>query len=736
MGKNSSISIIISKKLIVLLLAPIVLIAAAQYFHARPKFAARNDLSRFFPDSPVVYIEVNNAGSHWQNFVSSHFLKRLGILRLPEILRTGGASLRHEQTAKEVMSFLNSGKYRVLARHLFADHFAVALYPFHFSGFDDKSIRNISTSFILVSRIGDQELFKELMMDSLRQIRAKWILRELSIEDQPFFLLVSEDQTIRISYAMIDDYVIMGLGERPVRRCLNTLSGNRASLKDDTLFQDAKSMAMNKQAFFLFLDNKHFLEKQNRSSPSVEEHSEPSAAGSAFTDILTRARTLIELNRVRTFSLSAKMIKSKEVASLSHIRYVDQTPESFCLSSAPKKMPFNFKNSLLYHWSGCNPSPFTPGAIRLLFGTHQSASSDPADERKSLLTKDLISSLGEEAGFVWQGFKSKDEKQTLEFMVFSRPRFPIQTENILKTLEQELSSLIAYRSANGTVIFGPDRSFIEKAAEDSANKQLEKEARALSKEFDSVFFLNCEQAMQELSKAFQFYQKQWLRQRDAWSEQQKDELHQIDVIKEAAETTMTKIGDSLQQLTQIAGAGEDDPKALTAVKKLLGDIELKKNLLQKISVAIEEMEKVQEPLLAAENSDTEELTKEGKKQLEETRKMLETRRKQQKDLIESLQKMETSVVDTKSQPAFKKQGIESGIDELWEQLKNQEEEQIRLNESIERIQAETAMSLKKEDFLKMVFPPIIETFAEIRKIISATRIEEKTSATHAKILLK
>lgn len=700
---------------------------------SKKRAAERPELSVFFPSHPLLYIEINNANNLWKPLVDSRFIKRSAAIDVVKILDLGHAPDIYATVLKKVQAFLGASSSQGLLKQLVSDHFAIALYPYHFRGHNEKTIRNMFSSVIFIGRIADQKTFKDQLLYSLRQLDATARITDRSYQGHPFSMISASGHMDWVSFAFVDNYVVLGMGFNPIYRYFSAMKGQYAPLDHDALFQEMKAKTPNRKNFFMFLDHKH-PPSLERAPWKISTQTDQGPSRS-FRKVIYAIHDLIKQKNIQALSFSSTLADHHKIESSLYIKHsVGSKDQLFCLPEQPQHFPFSHDETLLYHWSKCSSS-LSPDMIRFL--VHQiSATSPDADQMRS--TEHVISLFGEENGFFWDNGASGNEENDWNIFIFSRPRFPNQMKNAFDQLAQQRLDFSSHLT-DEMMLLGLGRLAV-KDPTDHVEKTLHNEFNRspLSKNFHSIIFLQCEQAMQNLSQLFLRHQKYFLNKLSEWENQKVSVSKKHAALIQDASGTRLHIEAILQQLIETIGAGEDDSKAQLVIKKLLSDANFKKNLLQKTTKEIEQQRADLEILLSIKNSKTEELTEEGQRQLAENQKAFELKKLQQEKIAEDVRMAEQKLENSLAQRSvLKKNQLEQELDDAWRTLKEQEEEGKDLQQKIQTLDQTITHSLPEEDFLKALIPPIIDAAAEIKKIIAISQINEKNASTsEIKIFLK
>ena len=618
------------------------IIAACAGYGAYYYFSTQvKSIEQILPEGPLAYLRADDVSSMVDQFPRSKFGQALAKIDIIDLMRTSGATDEQLISMKGLKDNLFSPEAAAFFKKFFGHEVAVAIYPVKLEDLDERSIGQILSSFVLVTRLDPDIKFLEfftrlfdLTGKTLATTTEKY--QEKTITSIDLFSFGFGE--VNLSYTVLGDYVVMGFNESAARRSIDTLLKGQKRLSEDQnfLYSRSKSLAAAKIQGFLNL------------AQSISGLKALVLKGLPQTEAMTMTQRrqidqgLRNLESLQAFAFSWEPGQlSKIRTDLSYNKAKMDEGTRTILSCGPKvneTLKFIPKETLVYQWSECYnwnvywdevKKEIASGPMYLEQGVSVKQQVEQLENTLGLsIEKDLLAALGDELGWVInyisldepfpipQGifFIKVKDKEKMEKMishalqrsqgVFQQAQY--KDINILALdLGWDLDIAPAYAYINDYLLLATHARFLKQAIDAStdqaqslsANPDFNLVNAGLTEPVNSVFFMESQLVVEKFTKVVH-WGSEWVlaryRQKQAYKEGSIKRLAYLKEELETREKELATLGNTLRQqeieTKKLAVQGVPTAENEALMQQARADIEQKKKdiILSKEKVAEQE----------------------------------------------------------------------------------------------------------------------------------------------------
>ncbi len=382
------------------------------------------------PSKALVYGQLKNPITYWDNFEKSEFYKSLSSIDMPDVLRRNNVPQKkadqYQKSYQEILAILKNP----MVGKLLGKEVAFAVYP----------TKDPKAGVMLVTRSSTSIQVAANLSLFLKDLGEDIEVKKDVVDGHVVMHLVFKKKKVAFKYAHIQDLLVFtDENSALINDVIQTVARKRPSIKADEQFKDLSANFYPNAQGTLYVDIKGVL-AANEGWSTLSKPIGFNAYGVSFLPgATTRYKFLVTYDDQKIDPMAKKLLSCAPV---------DQN----ALSLVPPL-------SIAYHWGGCYQ--FADIATQIRDQAQKALEGQPKRIRKSLQKKissqettDFISLLGQEAGFYITDVDTQGMFPYPRVLLFLKMTDPMRAKSLLEEsiTAKNAFSLIAQEDYNGNNI--------------------------------------------------------------------------------------------------------------------------------------------------------------------------------------------------------------------------------------------------------------------------------------------
>jgi hypothetical protein len=232
------------KRTIVIVLGAALLacIGAGVFFYvSKPRVSPETVL----PEGALFYVQGSDLKSALAKITSTRFWEMMRVLDYDFMMKSTGVRPEQRRVIKAVQDQISNPSLGAMLEKFFGKEFVLAVYPAELDsarisllnkGDIVAALEQFLSTIVLVTRVGADVQVMESLFDQLNDLETE----TLKYEGHDVRLIVIPGAGIRVGFVRIKDFLIVGLGDRMLRRGIDVYRGKEKTLAQDAFFRRAK----------------------------------------------------------------------------------------------------------------------------------------------------------------------------------------------------------------------------------------------------------------------------------------------------------------------------------------------------------------------------------------------------------------------------------------------------------------------------------------------------------------
>jgi len=218
------------KKIIPIILVVALALGIGTYYKIK---TAKVTIDKIVPEKAVFYMRISDIDKQLEEFRAMRLWWNVRDIRTELLLRESGLPVeqiaQYNAAKAEFLRFVEE----LELDKFFAEEIAVAVYPSEVSVFDaPEALLDIASSIIFISRIDPEAEFSDLILKLCKKFNYQPLLKDQKYKEHELSIVELTDK-VELAYAKIEDFLIIGLGRKPVHVCLDVINQDVPSLSKD-----------------------------------------------------------------------------------------------------------------------------------------------------------------------------------------------------------------------------------------------------------------------------------------------------------------------------------------------------------------------------------------------------------------------------------------------------------------------------------------------------------------------
>lgn len=232
------------KRTIVIVLGAVFLacIGAGVFFYvSKPEVSPETVL----PEGALFYVQCSDLKSALAKITSTRFWEMMKGLDYDFMMKSAGIRPEYRRIIKAVQEQISNPSIGAILEKFLGKEFALAIYPMELDparisllnkGEIVAALEQFLSTIVLVTRVGADVQVMESLFDQLSNLETETV----KYEGHDIRLIVIPGAGVRIGFVRIKDFLIVGLGDRVLRRGVDVYRGKEETLAHDAFFRRVK----------------------------------------------------------------------------------------------------------------------------------------------------------------------------------------------------------------------------------------------------------------------------------------------------------------------------------------------------------------------------------------------------------------------------------------------------------------------------------------------------------------
>lgn len=252
------------KKILIIVLTAIIFLGAGAglyFYFSKPA----QSLEDFLAEKPLLYFHVHDFEKRMEELSLHPLIQGLKSIDYEKILNklnsAEGVLSFFRQIQREWPSVYQSPVYK----KFFSQEIAFVIYPSDINWEELRSVSNASliqyvekvfSGLILVTRLAPDAQLAEFSSQFIQPLFPNISSQTIDYKNHQVHILTIPKQNLRLGYVRLNDFLVLGLGERAAKMAVDVVTKEKTALAEDPFFSKAreKFLAASKVEFYLDLE--------------------------------------------------------------------------------------------------------------------------------------------------------------------------------------------------------------------------------------------------------------------------------------------------------------------------------------------------------------------------------------------------------------------------------------------------------------------------------------------------
>ena len=227
------------KKILVIVLAVMVVAAAGIGFYFYQTSLNKLTMEEVLPQGALAYVRFSDIEKRWTEFKNTKLWRNILAIDTPMLMEKSGLTPKEIEasgypTLKKILSDPNTN---ILFMKFFGREAALGLYPVEIKEFKPDPWQNVVSSLIMVVRLGPDMQVAETMSSLMKEFDPALQLTTEEYKNHKITLIEIPQKKIKVGYVRIKDLLIVGFSDQAAKMCIDVVSKEKASLREDPTFK-------------------------------------------------------------------------------------------------------------------------------------------------------------------------------------------------------------------------------------------------------------------------------------------------------------------------------------------------------------------------------------------------------------------------------------------------------------------------------------------------------------------
>jgi hypothetical protein len=479
----------------------------AAYLYFQKKEAAVEDI---LPQQPVIFVHQKDVVKTFAQFSASPFWQKISKLDYDLLASQSGKKVQPAFWFNIIKSQVFTPENQDLFQKFFGKEVAVTVYPteIDFAQLSSGNMQSIGlvaeqalSQLFIVTKVGVDVKMAEALSRFSKISNVNVTQETVEYKKHTIHMLNFTQFQFKIGFVLIKDWMVIGLGDRAAKMCIDVIKKDKLALAKDVRFQQAKSTALAQSTSFGYGDLAQIISFLEKAAETAMQFF-PSKDASDRTQIEEVFRNFRGFQTASVSTVMGNPIKANGIVHFDKA-HLDPTIAELYLSckDAPNQtLNFIPKNVLAYQWSSCtNPKYYwnqlKAESLKANEDTQSTWSAQLQLIEKMLglsLEGDIIPALGDEFGGYLADLEIGEAFPIPRLLLFIKITDQQKISQLLQKLTEQPMLVIQKEEYNGVNIhyfsipiaseLQPGYAFVNDYLLFAVNRQMIKDAVDISKD--------------------------------------------------------------------------------------------------------------------------------------------------------------------------------------------------------------------------------------------------------------
>lgn len=228
------------KRVIVIVLTAILVLILGIGVYYRIKIT-KLSIEKVLPADAMCYLRISDIEKSLEEFKTTQLWRNVRDINVELLLEKSGLTEDNIEQYRNFKSEFFGFMTELLFDNFFGQEIALALYPCKIDTVEDPdALLDIASNIILVTRIKTEVKFIEFISKAYNKFGQKFQIREEEYRGHQLTIIEPAGK-INIAYVKIKDLLVIGVGEKAARSCLDVIGKDRRSLAQDKVYISTRS---------------------------------------------------------------------------------------------------------------------------------------------------------------------------------------------------------------------------------------------------------------------------------------------------------------------------------------------------------------------------------------------------------------------------------------------------------------------------------------------------------------
>ena len=227
------------KKVLIIVAVVIAIAAAGIGFYFYQNNLNKLTIEEILPQGALAYVRFSDIEKRWTEFKSAKLWRNIRAIDIPMLMEKSGLTPKEIEasgypTLKKIISDPNTS---MLFMKFFGREAALGLYPLEIKEFKPDNWKDVASSLVMVVRLSPDMQVAETMSSLMKELDPAVQLTTEEYKKHKITLIEIPKNKIKVGYVRIKDLLVVGFSDQAVKMCVDVVSKEKASLRDDPAFK-------------------------------------------------------------------------------------------------------------------------------------------------------------------------------------------------------------------------------------------------------------------------------------------------------------------------------------------------------------------------------------------------------------------------------------------------------------------------------------------------------------------
>jgi len=228
------------KGIIVFLISAGILAAAAAFYFYQTKLA-KFTVEKILPEGAVGYLHVLDIEKRWEDFRTTRLWQNIKAIDVPLLMEKSHFTPQQIDQYHKIREWLSDPVLYSLFMKFFGQEVALGFYPVNPGPSQPSQPQDLVSGLIVVTRLKQEAEILELVSHLLRPLAVHVQTKTQDYKNHKITTIPLANGMPILAYTKIRNFLILSLGEKGVRGCIDVFTKAKRSLAEDPLFGEARS---------------------------------------------------------------------------------------------------------------------------------------------------------------------------------------------------------------------------------------------------------------------------------------------------------------------------------------------------------------------------------------------------------------------------------------------------------------------------------------------------------------